>query len=326
MLSETSFFMKTIKKAFLFYSPAKINLNLHILAKRKDGYHELETDLVPIDFWDSFALLPATPPQINQKNTDQKTIDQKNTDQKKIQKNYKLSDKEDLTCKAIELLEQTSKTNFGFQLKVEKTIPCGAGLGGGSSNAAAVLFAFNQIFSLGFDLKKLAQLGKQLGADVPFFLHQKQLRMGGIGEKIIQTINIPNYPLLLLIPDFQSNTKEAYQNYKPSNSSPPQKTDYRTTGIKKISVKDNHLYPSVLKTQPLLKNYLQILKSTQPLTVQMSGSGSSLFAVYETLEKREIAWNELNPLKKEQQKEQQNFTLYKTQILPTFDFFLKNVF
>ena len=126
-----------------------------------------------------------------------------------MQKNYNLSNKEDLTCKAIQLLEQNTKKSLTYHLKIEKFIPMGAGLGGGSSNAAAILFAFNQIFSLGFSLEKLARLGEKLGADVPFFLHQKQLRMGGIGTRVIQDIEILPYPLLLLLPKFSKQHKRS---------------------------------------------------------------------------------------------------------------------
>ena len=98
--------MKTSKKKYLFYSPAKINLNLHILATRKDGYHELVTDIIPIELCDRFTLFPAT--------------------EKKMQKNYNLSNKEDLTCKAIQLLEQNTKKSLTYHLKIEKFIPMGA--------------------------------------------------------------------------------------------------------------------------------------------------------------------------------------------------------
>ncbi len=318
--------MKTSKKEYLFYSPAKINLNLHILATRKDGYHELETDIIPIELWDTFTLFPAT--------------------EKKMQKNYNLSNKEDLIYKAIQLLEQNTKKSLTYHLKIEKFIPMGAGLGGGSSNAAAILFAFNQIFSLGFSLEKLAQLGKKLGADVPFFLHQKQLRMGAIGTRVIQDIEILPYPLLLLLPNFQSNTKEAYQGLSSQglfcqNLSNKNKDEnsvsskvlqkYSLSKIKKISVKNNDLYSVVLKKHPSLKTHLQMLETTQPLATQMSGSGSSLFAIYETTAQRDKAYNSLQnskPEKREQKnpsskKTEQTFTLYKTQILPTFDFFNK---
>ena len=206
--------METIKKEYRFYSPAKINLNLHILATRKDGYHELVTDLTAVDLWDKFTFTLAS--------------------QKTIQKDYYLEDKNDLICKAINLLEQITKKSFTYHLKIEKFIPMGAGLGGGSSNAAAILFAFNQIFSLGFSLEKLARLGEKLGADVPFFLHQKQLRMGGKGVEIIKKIKIPDYPLLILLPEFQSNTYDAYQCYKQSNIpvSPAQKINYSPPELK----------------------------------------------------------------------------------------------
>ena len=305
--------MKTSKKEYRFYSPAKINLNLHILATRKDGYHELVTDLTAVDLWDKFTLTLAS--------------------QKIIQKDYSLEDKNDLICKAINLLEQITKKSFTYHLKIEKFIPMGAGLGGGSSNAAAILFAFNQIFNLQFSLKELARLGEKLGADVPFFLHQKQLRMGGKGAEIIKKIKIPDYPLLILLPEFQSNTYDAYQSYKQSNIpvNPSQKINYSPTELKNFSVSNNDLYSAVLKIHPTLKQHLQILETTQPLATQMSGSGSSLFAIYENTAIRNNAYNSLQnskPEKREQKnpsskKTEQPFTLYKTQILPTFDFFNK---
>ena len=341
--------------------------------ERKDGYHELVTDLTAVDLWDKFTLTLAS--------------------QKTIQKDYSLEDKNDLICKAINLLEQITKKSFAYHLKIEKFIPMGAGLGGGSSNAAAILFAFNQIFNLQFSLKELARLGEKLGADVPFFLHQKQLRMGGKGAEIIKKIKIPDYPLLILLPEFQSNTYDAYQSYKQSNIpvnpsqkinysptnipvnpsqkinysptnipvnpsqkinysptnipvnpsqkinysptnipvNPSQKINYSPTELKNFSVSNNDLYSAVLKIHPTLKQHLQILETTQPLATQMSGSGSSLFAIYENTAIRNNAYNSLQnskPEKREQKnpsskKTEQPFTLYKTQILPTFDFFNK---
>ena len=306
--------MKTIKKEYRFYSPAKINLNLHILATRKDGYHELVTDLTAVDLWDKFTFTLAS--------------------QKTIQKDYYLEDKNDLICKAINLLEQITKKSFTYHLKIEKFIPMGAGLGGGSSNAAAILFAFNQIFSLGFSLEKLARLGEKLGADVPFFLHQKQLRMGGKGVEIIKKIKIPDYPLLILLPEFQSNTYDAYQCYKQSNIpvSPAQKINYSPPELKNFSVPNNDLYSAVLKIHPTLKHHLQTLENTHPLATQMSGSGSSLFAIYENTAIRNNAYNSLQNSKTEKREQknpsskklEQPFSLYKTQILPTFNFFNKN--
>ena len=306
--------MKTIKKEYRFYSPAKINLNLHILATRKDGYHELVTDLTAVDLWDKFTFTLAS--------------------QKTIQKDYYLEDKNDLICKAINLLEQITKKSFTYHLKIEKFIPMGAGLGGGSSNAAAILFAFNQIFNLQFSLKELARLGEKLGADVPFFLHQKQLRMGGKGVEIIKKIKIPDYPLLILLPEFQSNTYDAYQCYKQSNIpvSPAQKINYSPPELKNFSVPNNDLYSAVLKIHPTLKHHLQTLENTHPLATQMSGSGSSLFAIYENTAIRNNAYNSLQNSKTEKREQknpsskklEQPFSLYKTQILPTFNFFNKN--
>ena len=102
--------------------------------------------------------------------------------EKKMQKNYNLSNKVDLS-KAIQLLEQNTKKSLTYHLKIEKFIPMGAGLGGGSSNAAAILFAFNQIFSLGFSLEKLARLGEKLGARCAFFFTPKTTSYGRYWHK-----------------------------------------------------------------------------------------------------------------------------------------------
>ena len=158
--------------------------------------------------------------------------------------------------------------------------------------------------------------------------------MGGKGVEIIKKIKIPDYPLLILLPEFQSNTYDAYQCYKQSNIpvSPAQKINYSPPELKNFSVPNNDLYSAVLKIHPTLKHHLQTLENTHPLATQMSGSGSSLFAIYENTAIRNNAYNSLQNSKTEKREQknpsskklEQPFSLYKTQILPTFNFFNKN--
>lgn len=280
-------FYKMIKKLTCF-SPAKINLFLYILKKREDGYHEILSDLARVSLYDKIEI---------------ESFAGKKS-KLKITRNYITTDI-DLIQKAILLLEKETRKFFCLDLKIKKTIPIGAGLGGGSSNVASVLNALNELFVLQLSLADLCKIGAKLGSDIPFFLHQKNLRVGGRGEKIIQPITIKNFYLLLLKPHFDCSTIDIYQNYKKTEQekqivfSPT----YNFQQIKKISVWQNSLYKVVCQKHPLLKIYYQDLQSTSAIAIQMSGSGSCLFAIYKNEQHRMLAEEKLS-------KKKEQYTLY----------------
>lgn len=150
-----------------FPSPAKLNLFLHIVGQRSDGYHELETLFQFLDYGDQIEIAINTSGVINLL-TPIPSVD----------------NKDNLIVKAAILLQQHTHCTYGADLKINKILPMGGGLGGGSSNAATVLLALNLLWKLNLSVATIAQLGLTLGADVPIFIHGYAALARGIGEQL----------------------------------------------------------------------------------------------------------------------------------------------
>ena len=163
-------------------SPAKLNLFLHITGRRADGYHELQTIFQMIDLYD----------WINFKQTESLTITIDGLNSVDLEQN--------LIFKATQLLKPFANNLTGLKINIEKHIPMGAGLGGGSSNAATTLVVVNQLWQCGLNIEQLAELGVQLGADVPIFVHGKNAWAEGIGERLTW-INLAQKQYIVLKPD-----------------------------------------------------------------------------------------------------------------------------
>lgn len=153
-------------------APAKINLFLHVTGHRPDGYHLLQSVFLPIDWADTLHLERRQDGQIHRHDLGPQLPP------------------EDLCIRAARLLQQASGTSYGCDIHIDKHVPWGAGLGGGSSDAATVLMGLNRLWGLHWSTEQLAHLGLQLGADVPFFIRGKPAWVEGIGE-IIQAIDLP---------------------------------------------------------------------------------------------------------------------------------------
>ncbi len=167
--SKTSPFLS---KRFSFPSPAKLNLFLHIVGQREDGYHELETLFQFVDYSDTLTI-SAT----------------KNTNIELLTPIEGVKNEDNLIVKAARLLQKHSEKKFGSilygaQISIKKMLPMGGGLGGGSSNAATVLLALNTLWQCNFTNTELAQMGLILGADVPIFVHGFSAFAQGIGEQL----------------------------------------------------------------------------------------------------------------------------------------------
>ncbi len=163
-------------------SPAKLNLFLHITGRREDGYHELQTlfQLIDLNDWLSFEQ------------TDQPEIQIEGLDSVEVEQN--------LIFKATQLLKPWAKRLTGLKISLEKHIPMGAGLGGGSSNAATTLIVVNQLWQCGLNTEQLAELGVKLGADVPIFVHGQNAWAEGIGERLTW-VNLAQKQYIVLKPD-----------------------------------------------------------------------------------------------------------------------------
>ncbi len=163
-------------------SPAKLNLFLHITGRRENGYHELQTIFQLIDLYDCMTFTPTLNEQIE------------------IDGLSEVRPEENLIYRAAQILRPHAKKFCGLNIKIEKNIPMGAGLGGGSSNAATTLIVLNQLWECGLNQEQLADYGVKLGADVPIFIYGKNAWAEGIGEHL-SFIDLDQKQFIILKPD-----------------------------------------------------------------------------------------------------------------------------
>ncbi len=176
-------------------SPAKLNLFLHITGQRPDGYHELQSIFQFIDVCDHLSFTSLNTPNIH------------------ITPNIVGVPLEDnLIYKAARLLQQKTGCKLGANIQLDKILPMGGGLGGGSSNAATTLVGLNHLWQTGLSINALAELGLSLGADVPIFVHGKAAWAEGVGEIITPMMDLDENWFVLVVPDCHVNTKEVFSH------------------------------------------------------------------------------------------------------------------
>jgi 4-diphosphocytidyl-2-C-methyl-D-erythritol kinase len=238
-------------------APAKLNLFLHVLGQRPDGYHDLQSAFRCISLFDALHLACLSGSQALTLTCD--------TD---------LGDPQDnLVLRAAELLQQRSGTRFGAQLTLEKQIPVGAGLGGGSSDAAAVLVGLNHLWSLDFSKAQLQRIGADLGADIPFFIQGGDAWVSGLGEHI-EPLSLPESWYVVGYPRVVIPTAEIFTDPDLTRDAEPS-TIARFLGSVHSKQWRNDLEVVAIRRYPevgQLKNWL----SSQG-AAKMSGSGSAVF-------------------------------------------------
>lgn len=175
-------------------APAKLNLFLHITGRRPDGYHLLQTVFQFLDFGDSLQFEV-----------------RRDSELRRVTPVAGLPESSDICLRAARLLQQASGTRRGADLRLEKRIPMGGGLGGGSSDAATVLLALNSLWELDYGLDELAALGLQLGADVPVFVRGRAAWAEGVGEKL-EFIELPEPWYLVIAPAVHVSTAEVFND------------------------------------------------------------------------------------------------------------------
>jgi 4-diphosphocytidyl-2-C-methyl-D-erythritol kinase len=249
-------------------SPAKLNLFLHVTGQLKNGYHEIQTIYELIDLSDELFFSKNKHNQLNL------TID-----------GLPLSRTNNLIQRAHTLLEKETGELLGVDIKLRKRIPIGAGLGGGSSNAATTLLALNELFNLKLTEEKLKDLGLTLGADVPVFIEGKTAWAEGIGEKLTP-ITLPTQYYVILVPDCFISTASIYHAL-PSNHRTP-KITYAKYAFDQTH---NDLEPIVLEKFPAVKKAMQWLN--QFSNARLTGSGSAIFARFTTKNRAEQVANQL---------------------------------
>ncbi len=243
----------------LFFPNAKINIGLNITSKRADGYHNLESIFYPIAWRDILEIIPSK--QLSFESTGLSIPGQGN-----------------LCLKAYELM----KSHYGItpvSMHLHKNIPIGAGLGGGSSDAAFTLMALNTIFELGLEKDKLKKMAAQLGADCPFFIDNTSSLTSGIGELLNPIdLDMSNYHLLVVKPDIFVSTKEAFSAIVPQTPSLSIEEEIKMP-IEKWTLK-NDFEDIIFPQYPELLKIKKSLIQAGALYASMSGSGSSLYGIF----------------------------------------------
>jgi len=240
---------------------AKLNLVLRVVGRRDDGYHLLETLMTAIDLADELLLSPAR--------------------DLKLEAPRGLGPpEENLVLKAAWALKEVAGTRAGARIRLVKRIPPGAGLGGGSSDAAAVLAGLNELWGLRLSGRRLAEIGTSLGADVPFFLGESPAWAEGIGEKLTPAdVPLPA-AFLILVPPFSCSTPEVYQLYDELGI--PFSSPARLEGG--LAGWENDLWPAAVRLRPELGRLRAQLEAQESLGVGMTGSGSALFCAFASLD------------------------------------------
>lgn len=246
-------------------SPAKVNLRLEILKKRKDGYHELRTIFQKIDLHDTLHFSLEKEKRISIV-----------ADHPNLPKG-----KGNLVDQAVRSILKRSDYQGGVCIHIEKRIPIGAGLGGGSSNVATALKALNQLLELNLSKRELMDIGVKIGADVPFFFMDRAAIGYGIGERLKKFI-LPDLWFILIYPNFEVSTRWAYQNFiltKRQYHFNLHKFIRTPEGISRLLWND--LEEVVLKEYPQIDAMKKILYSAGALGALMTGSGPTVFGIFQ---------------------------------------------
>lgn len=258
-----------MNKTITVSAPAKLNLFLHIIGQREDGYHLLQTVFQFLDYADTISLTLRKDSHI-----------------------YRVSDlagvpaENDLVVKAAKLLQKHCDSHLGADISVEKILPMGGGLGGGSSNAASVLVALNHLWDCGLSQQELMDLGVQLGADVPVFIFAQSAWAEGVGERL-KAVELPEKWFLVLKPQINVSTAKVFANSQlRRDCSTITIRDFLTGQTENVCEKPvREMYPEVDQALSDLAYYGES---------KLTGTGACVFAAFDKKDEAEKALSELS--------------------------------
>jgi 4-diphosphocytidyl-2-C-methyl-D-erythritol kinase len=261
------------------HAPAKVNLVLRVLGERPDGYHDLWSVVQKVDLCDRLTLADRPDGEVTF------TCDRP-----------ELAGPDNLAWRAALLLRDRSGLAHGAHLTLEKRIPAGAGLGGGSSDAAAALAGLDRLWGLGVPPRELAALGAELGSDVPLFLHPSPSLMEGRGEKVSPCRWRIDAHFVIVYPGFPVSTAWAYRNFRLTSrkgkDTIPRLSEAEKGGISPDTwgeILVNDLEEGVLPSYPAIAGLKEQLLRSGARASLMSGSGSSVFGLFDDPEKAKRA-------------------------------------
>jgi len=270
-------------------APAKINLGLRVLGKRKDGYHLIDTIMVPVSLYDEIEITRAKPSVPRSSTSIEVTCD------------YPLvpEGRENLVYRAAALLIAKSEIDVRLHIHIRKKIPVGAGLGGGSSDAAATMLALNRLLRLNLRPGQLGKLSASLGADVPFFIYGRPARARGIGNELSFLRRLPLLWAVILYPRFPISTAWVYGKFKAKLTKFSANNSINlllrsADGVRKLLVNDLEIV--TISRYPQIGLLKAALKHEGAIGAVMSGSGSSVFGIFNSRERAEKAFRRLRKM------------------------------
>jgi len=247
----------SFEQALVCPAPAKLNLFLHVVGRRADGYHLLQTLFRFIDHADTLSFRARADGRI-ERGGDLPGV----------------APRQDLILRAAHLLREASATRAGVTIELKKRLPLGGGVGGGSSNAATTLIALNRLWGLGWTRSRLQELALELGADVPVFVFGRNAFAEGVGERL-HAVELPSAWYLVLVPQLAVSTAEVFSDPELTRDSSPIKISSFSAGAG-----SNDLEAVVCRRHPAVARHLEWLR--QHATAAMTGSGACVFAAFDS--------------------------------------------
>ncbi len=246
-------------------APAKINWTLRVLGRRPDGFHEIESLVSAVSLFDELVFTDRSDGQLSL------TCGAADLP----------TDFGNLVVRTAERLRERSGCRGGMACRLEKGIPVGGGLGGGSSDAAATLVALNRLWALDWPIDRLAPIAAELGSDVPFFLHGGTAMIRGRGERI-EPASLPWAGwIVLLMPGFGVSTAEVYHAWTPGEIAPAAETGQHPAAEEWMRRTFNMLEQPATAVCPQLAELLRGAEACARRPVRLSGSGSTMFTVFD---------------------------------------------
>ncbi|KAA5805231.1 4-(cytidine 5'-diphospho)-2-C-methyl-D-erythritol kinase [Alkalicaulis satelles] len=258
------------------FAPAKVNLTLRAGAARADGYHPLDSLVVFADWGDTVIAEPGEGLSLSIEGEGASAL---------------AGETQNLVLKAAWALRAAAgQRELGARLTLVKRLPVAAGLGGGSSDAAAALRALALLWELDFSLRQLAEIGSVVGADVPVCVHARASRMSGIGEQVAPLAAWPSLPALILHPGAALSTRDVFTAFDADNPAALAPGGLPAAGglegaLRVLETSGNDLEAPALRLRPVIGEALALLREMPGARLaRMSGSGASCFAIFETLD------------------------------------------
>ena len=252
------------------FAPAKINLALHVVGRRADGYHLLDT----------MVMFAQAGDRITVENSDEDGFSVIGPFTDHVPANAR-----NLVLRARDALRATAVGHQAVHIRLEKNLPVASGIGGGSSDAAATLRALNKLWNAGVSQTDMARLGLSLGADLPMCLLARPARVTGIGENLIPLSSCPSFHAVLVNPGVAVSTPDVFSRLGSRDNAP---LPVLPTGAHTASWLDwlsstrSDLQPAAISAVPLIANVLAELERTNAALARMSGSGATCFGIFQT--------------------------------------------